>query len=240
MSICETDLRERRAGDFWAGVKDSLPVTLGVLPFGITCGILAVASGMLPAEAIAMSLLVFAGAAQFVSISMIGQGISGGDIIGFTTLLVNLRHLLMGASLAPYMRRLPLWKQAGLSFGMVDETYAMTMARIRTDGYSASYQFGSNLTFYCVWGISTVAGALAGGLIHDPLSWGIDFAMPATFLALLIPRLKDRSTRIVFIAAAVSSTLSALWIPDKWYIIIACVVAGLLGGLLKGGGETAS
>ncbi len=219
--------------DFRQGVRDSLVIMIGVIPFGITCGVMALSVGLTPVETILMSLTVFAGAAQFISITMLGDGAAGWGIISLTTLLVNLRHLLMGASLAPYMLKLPAGLQALLTFGMADETYAITISRTQKTGYSPGYQFGANTAGYVTWALSTVAGVLIGGHISDPLAWGLDFAMPATFLALLMPRLVNRTSLAVFAVAAVVAVLGALYLPGKWYIILACIIASLTGGLLE-------
>ncbi|MTI81666.1 MAG: AzlC family ABC transporter permease [Firmicutes bacterium] len=214
-------------------VRDTIPVMLGVIPFGITCGIMGNTAGLTNFETILMSLLVFAGASQFVGISMIAAGITGWGIIVLTTLLVNLRHIIMGASLAPYMMKLPVSLQAILSFGLVDESYALTTNRINTSGYSASYQLGCSMTLYISWAISTTVGVVAGSYIDDPLQWGLDFAMPATFLVLLIPRLVDKQSLVVCGIAAVTAVLGSMYLPGKWYIIIACLLASAIGGMME-------
>lgn len=224
----------------WIGVRDAVPLMLGLIPFGITCGILAMAAGLTRSETIFMSLLVYAGAAQFIAISMLAAGIHDWSIITLTTLLINLRHLLMGASMAPYMLKLPLSVQAFLSFGLTDESFALNTAHIARTEYSPYYQAGSQTALYMIWAASTTVGVFLGGYITDPLAWGIDFAMPAIFLALLIPRLKDRRSISVFVASAVIALLGSLYLPGKWYIIIACVAACLVGGLMKGDGEDAA
>ncbi len=222
-------------GDFLIAVGDSIPITLGVIPFGITCGIMGITAGMSPVLIILMSVLVFAGASQFIGITMIGAGVSGWGIIVFTTLLVNLRHLLMGMSLAPYMLKLPLPFQAVLAFILTDESYALTASRTQTDKYSGCYQLGASLPLYIVWILSTALGVFLGSHIADPLSWGLDFAMPAAFLVLLAPMLVNRSSLIVCLTAAVAAVLGAMYLPGKWYIIISCLAAVLAGGLLEGG-----
>lgn len=214
-------------------VKDTAPVLLGVIPFGITCGVMGKAAGLTPVEIILMSLLVFAGAAQFVSITMIAAGITDFVLIVFTTFLINLRHLIMSASLAPYMLKLPLSYQAILSFVMTDESYAMTTNRIYKDGYNPHYQLGTSMSLYVVWAISTVIGVIMGSHIKDPLSWGLDFAMPATFLVLLMPRLVDRISVCVCTLAGVIAVLGAMYLPGKWYIIISCLGASVIGAMLE-------
>ncbi|MDT8903220.1 AzlC family ABC transporter permease [Anaeroselena agilis] len=218
---------------FRRGVLDTLPILIGVMPFGVAFGIVGLTVGLTPLETVLMSLLVFAGAAQFISATMLGMGMADFSLIVFTTLLINLRHLLMGASLAPHLARLPLARQALLAFGMVDETYAITIDRVARHGYSESHQLGANTAAYLAWFLSTLAGVLLGEYIPDPLAWGLDFAMPATFLAMLIPRLDSRTSLAVCLAAAVVAVAAALSLPGKWYIILAALAATIVGGLLE-------
>ncbi len=219
--------------EFWIGVRDSIPLIVGVIPFGITCGIMALTAGLTIGETLFMSMFVFAGAAQFIAITMLGAGVSGWGLIVFTTLLINLRHLLMGASLAPYIIRFPIFLQAFLSFGMVDETYAVIMDRIQKKGYNVDYQMGANIAFYSSWVLATAVGVLLSGYISDPLAWGLDFAMPAIFLAMLVPRLISPTALAVCGTAAVVAVLGALYLPGKWYIIIACLAAIIMGGIME-------
>lgn len=219
--------------EFWQGVVDISPILLGVAPFGITYGIVGLTVGLTPAETLFMSLTVFAGAAQFIAATMIGLGVRDFGLIVFTTMLINLRHLLMGASLAPYLTRVPMTRQALLAFGMVDETYAVTMDHIGRCGYSDTHQLGTQTAAYIVWALSTIVGIVLGEYIPDPLAWGLDFALPATFLAMLIPRLVSRTSLIVCLTAGILAVAAAIYLPGKWYIIIACLAATLVGGLLE-------
>jgi len=223
----------RVASEFWIGVRDSIPLMVGVIPFGITCGVMALAAGLTSGEALLMSICVFAGASQFIAITMLGAGLNGWGLIVVTTLLVNLRHLLMGASLAPYIISLPVSLQALLSFGLVDETYAITIDRIHKKGYSVNYQLGTNMMFYSAWIISTAVGVLLSGYLSDPLAWGLDFAMPAIFIAMLIPRLVNSTAVAVCGVAAVVAVIGMLYLPGKWYIIAAGLAATVAGGLME-------
>lgn len=218
---------------FRDGVRDTLPLMLGVFPFGLAYGIFGQSVGLTSGETVLMSLTVFAGAAQFISLPMFAAG-AGWVMISFTTLLINLRHLLMGASLVPYMERLPLAWQALLCFGMADETYAVTISRAQNSGYHRDYHLASNVTGYVTWSASTMLGVALGSHISDPLAWGLDFAMPATFLALLIPRLVDRASLLVSLTAGVVSVSAAVLIPGKWYIILACLTAVAVGAFVEG------
>lgn len=219
--------------EFYQGVIATGPILLGIIPFGITCGIMGLTAGLTQLETVLMSLLVFAGASQFVVITMLAAGVTNWIVLAMTTLLVNLRHLLMGASLAQYMLKQTLPKQIVLSFLLTDEAYAVTTSRIYQKGYSSAYHLGVSITLYLSWVLSTLIGALAGSYIPDPLSWGLDFAMPATFLVLLFPRLKCRISIIVFAVSALLAIIGSLWLPGKWYMIMACAGATLMGGLLE-------
>ncbi len=221
--------------DLRRGALDTLPILLGVVPFGVTFGIVGLTVGLTPFETILMSLIVFAGAAQFISATMIGMGVADFTLIVFTTLLINLRHLLMGVSLAPWLTRLPLARQALLAFLMVDESYAITIDRIAKHGYSESHQLGASSALFAAWAAATVTGVLIGEYIPDPLAWGLDFALPATFLAMLIPRLDSRASLIVCAVAAVVAVSAALYLPGKWYIILAALAATLAGGIIESG-----
>lgn len=226
--------------DFWQGIISSGPILLGVIPFGITCGVMGLTAGLTSLETIMMSLLVFAGASQFIAITMLGAGITGWGLIVFTTMLVNLRHMLMGASLAEYMVKQSVSRQALLSFLLTDEAYAVTISRIHQNGYSAAFQWGVSISLYITWGLSTIVGVLVGNYIPDPLAWGLDFAMPATFLVLLLPRLTDRISVVVCVAAGLISVVGALYLPGKWYMIAAGLGAVLVGGIMEGAKASAN
>ncbi|MBA1334945.1 MAG: hypothetical protein HPY66_0566 [Firmicutes bacterium] len=221
-------------------LRDCLPITAGVIPFGLTCGIMGSSAGFSTFEITFMSMAVFAGAAQFMSIAMISSGITSWGAIVFTTFLINLRHLLMGASLSPYLLKLSRPLQYILAFGMVDESYALTINRIEKKGYDLYYQLGVSAFLYITWVSSTFLGASFYRNIPNPLEWGIDFALPATFLVLLMPRLADRTALIVCLVSALCAISGALFLPGKWYIIFAAVAATITGGILERGSKDES
>jgi 4-azaleucine resistance transporter AzlC len=220
--------------DFLQGVISSGPILLGVIPFGIACGIMGLTAGLTSLETIMMSFLVFAGSSQFIAITMLGAGITSWSVIVLTTLLVNLRHMLMGASLAQYMVQQPLSRQMLLSFLLTDEAYAMTISRVYQGGYSEAYHLGVSIILYVTWGFATIAGVFVGSYIPDPLAWGLDFAMPAAFLVLLFPRITDRISVVVCIVAGLIAVVGAVYLPGKWYMIAACFGAVLVGGFMEG------
>lgn len=220
----------------WKDVlKDCLPITAGIIPFGLTCGIMGKTAGFSTFEITLMSMTVFAGAAQFMAIAMINSGIVNWGVLVFTTFLINLRHLLMGASLSPYLFKQPKILQYLLAFSMTDESYALTVNRIEKKGYEVYYQLGASYFLYLIWVSSTFLGAALYHNIPNPLEWGLDFIIPLTFLVLLMPRMINLTALLVALVSALTAVLGALYLPGKWYIILAAVVASIVGGLMERG-----
>jgi len=214
--------------DLPAGMLAAVPLWLGAAPFGVIYAVSAVAAGLTPAQTIAMSLLVFAGAAQFTAVGMVAAGAAPAAIV-LTTLIVNARHLLLAASLLPYLRRVGLWRRVLLAAQLTDETYALAVRRFLDGTGSPAFMAGANLSLYAAWQASTLAGVLLGAAIPDPAAYGLDLVFPLTFIGLLVPLLRERSSRPVAAAAAALTVAGALLLPGSWYILIAGVGASLLG-----------
>jgi 4-azaleucine resistance transporter AzlC len=218
---------------FRLGFVKTLPLALGAVPFGLAYGIVAIRAGLTVAETVLMSLVVFAGASQFMAVVMIGSGV-GMPLIVASTFLVNLRHLVMGLSLSPYLSELTSRWQRVLAFGMTDESYVTTVTHYREqedeqgDPY---FMLGSGGSIYVAWAAASLVGALAGHSISDPLKWGLDFAMPAAFLTMLLPQIVSRRVAVVVVVAAAVATAGFVLIPGKWYIILA-VAAGTVTGVV--------
>lgn len=211
-----------KRSEFLNGIKGILPILLGVLPFGLIYGVSARGAGLPIIAAQAMSFIVFAGSAQFVTVQLISAGVPVGIII-LTACLLNLRHALYSASLAPYVKHLPRrWKML-LAYVLTDEAYAVTITHYRqsndVDAQSAHandshattprhwYFLGAGLTLCTVWQISTAVGILLGANV--PASWSLDFTLPLTFIALVIPALKTRAEWIAAATAGVVAVLAA-------------------------------
>lgn len=221
-----------KAGEFWEGCRDCLPLMVGGIPVGITCGVMGVAAGYSPLETTVMSLAVFSGAAQLVALSIIVGG-GGLALILLNVLLVNLHNLLLTSSLAPQLLKLPkpLWLL--LCASLTDGTYAITVNRTDRCGYSAYYQLGASAVQYFFWFAATVVGALAGSHILNPRAWGLDFALTAVFITILVPKLRDPVAGAVSAVAAVVAVAGSLYLGGRWYILIACVVAVVAGVALE-------
>lgn len=217
------------------GIARTIPLALGVAPFGLAYGILAIQAGLTTVETLLMSLIVFAGASQLTAVVMVMGG-AGIPLVVASTFLINLRHLVMGLSISPYFTETtPGWRRL-LAFSMCDEAYLVSIGHFRDEQVTQGnpyFMFGSGGTIYVVWAITSLVGALAGHAIHDPLKWGLDFAMPATFLTLLLPQVLTRRIAVVVLASAAVAVASYLYIPGKWYMILAVATGTVLGVVLE-------
>jgi 4-azaleucine resistance transporter AzlC len=214
--------------EFWLGVKDELPILVGVLPFGMIYGISALAAGLSPASAQAMSSIVFAGSAQFVMVQLV-QANAPLAVMLVTGFVVNLRHALYSASLSPHTRRLNLWWKVILSYLLTDEAYAVAITHYsQPDDVSPKhwYFLGAGLTLWTGWQISTAIGIFLGAKV--PPEWGLEFTLPLIFIALVVPTLKDRASLLAAIAAGVTAVAAAS-LPYKLGLLTAALVGILVG-----------
>jgi 4-azaleucine resistance transporter AzlC len=221
-----------RRSEFWAGVKDTIPLVVGAIPFGIIFGAVAVTNGLSPVGAMAMSGFVFAGSAQFIASGLIAGGASTAVII-LTTFVVNLRHALYSASLAPYMKHLPQRWLAPLGFWLTDESFAIVIARYtRADDspYKHWYFLGSAIFMYVNWNLCTYIGLRAGQAIPDARGLGLDFAMVVTFIGIVVPLVKSRAIMVAVTVAGISAVL-ANPLPNKLGLMVAALL-GVAAGVL--------
>lgn len=219
--------------NFWAGVRAELPLLIGVFPFGMIYGALAINAGLSTAAAQMMSSIVFAGSSQFIAAQLF-HDTAPGFVIVLTIAVVNLRHALYSASLAPYVSSLPMRWKAVLSYLLTDEAYAPTVLHYEKGEdtqYGHWFFLGAGLALWSTWQASTAIGIFLGSAI--PESWSLDFALPLTFIAMVVPVLKNRP----MIAAALSAGLVALLtysIPYKLGLILAALAGIVIGTVLEG------
>lgn len=218
--------------EFRTGFVDTLPLWLGVVPFGIAYALAAQAGGLDWLQTLAMSLLVFAGASQFTAAGLFANGVSGLSII-LTTLIVNLRHVLLTASLAPALRHLSWLQRAGLAFGVTDESYAVSVQRVVERKAGGALLLGANVSLYVSWQLSTIAGLLLGGILPDPTALGLELVFPLSFLVLLVPYLKSRAAWVAAIVAGIVGLIARLVLPGSWYILIAAITGSIAGAWLE-------
>ena len=214
------------------GIRDELPILLGVIPFGMIYGVTAVSAGIPATIAQAMSSIVFAGSAQFVIVQLIAAG-TPALIIILTAFIVNIRHLLYSASLAAYTGKLRLlWKWL-LAYLLTDEAYAVTILHYQKPGDGGErhwYFLGAGFALWFTWQLSTAAGIFLGG--HIPASWSLDFTSTLTFIALVVPALKDRLGTTVALTSALAALLATA-LPLKLGIALAALVGITVGLALE-------
>ena len=220
-----------RSKELLHGARDTLPLILGAIPFGIIFGALAVTAGLTTTEAMALSLLVFAGSAQFIAVSLIATG-AGVGVVLLTTFVVNLRHALYSATLQPFVRHLPVRWRAPLAFWLTDETFAVVQQHYAKAGSSTHkhwYFLGSSLAMYSSWQVCSLIGAVFGQTIPNLAAWGLDFAMIATFTGIVVPKLRSRPQ----IAAAVVAGATAMLCHGLPYKLglIGAALAGITAGI---------
>lgn len=221
-----------RQSEFLQAARDMLPLLVGAMPFGIIFGALAASAGLSAWQALGMSLLVFAGSAQFIVISLLGAG-AGAAVLLLTTLVVNLRHALYSATLQPFVRHLPARWRVPLAFWLTDEAFAVVQHRYaETDSspYKHWYFLGAALAMYLNWQLCTLIGVLFGQSVPDLAAWGLDFAMLATFIGVVVPMLRNRPQVAAALVAGAVALACHGW-PYKLGLL-AAAASGIAVGLL--------
>ncbi len=210
------------------GAQAIAPLVLGAIPFGLIFGALAATGPLGVAGGAMMSALVFAGSAQFIALGLIAAHVGVGLIV-LTTLVVNLRHLLYAAALLPHVRSLSQRWKLTLGFTLVDEVFAVVIARYQRragDRMNPWFHAGAALTMYVNWQLCTWAGLALGRAIPDAASWGLDFAMVATFIGMIVAYTRERPMLVAAVSAGIASVI-AHDLPHQ---------AGLMVGALIGVG----
>lgn len=208
--------------------RQALPIILGYVPVGFAYGVLAQKSGLSGINTILMSVLVFAGSAQLIAVGLFAAGAAPLAIVA-TTFVVNLRHLLMSAALAPYLRAWSKTRLALFAYQMTDETFALHAGRFAKGEIGSGETFGINVIAQSAWVGGTVLGLAASTLITDIRPIGLDYALPAMFIALLLGQLKSRQHLAVAVIAGILSTALMLAGLDQSHVLAATIIAATFG-----------
>ncbi len=217
------------------GLRTAFPVLLGYAPVGVAYGVLAHQAGLTLAETVALSLLVYAGSSQFIAVAMWQAG-AGYLAIIFTTFLVNLRHFLMSTALSPYLTRYSKRWLAYFGAQLTDETFALHSTRLRQGdpAHAGTPLLVINQAAHLTWAASSAAGYLAGTSLGDPRRLGLDFALPAMFIGLLVMQVRRRLDVVVAVIAGALSLGLPFLLPGRWNVLLAAVSAATVGALLAG------
>lgn len=217
------------AAQFWVGVRLELPLLLGVFPMGMIYGMLALDAGLTPAVAQAMSSVLFAGSAQLITLELL-RTTAPGFIIILTIFLVNVRHMLYSASVAPYLQKIPLRWKLLLAYLLTDEAYVVSIINFtqhKNVRHRHMVLFGAGITLWAAWQLSTCAGILLGAVI--PTSWSLDFTIALTFIALAMPAIRDRPGLVAALTAGITAVI-AHSLPYKLGLVLAALV-GIAAGI---------
>lgn len=221
--------------ELWRGARASLPVMLGFIPFALVLGAQATQKGLSAAEVPLMTGMNFAGGSEFAALRL-WTSPPHVLLIAAVTLLVNCRHVLMGAALAPLLRHLPKRRALPALFLMCDESWALALADARersSTRISLRYYFGVAVCLYLTWVVFTGLGAILGPTIGHLERYGFDMAFTAVFLVLLKGMWKGARKSSPWLVSLCAAALTFLWVPGAWYVM-AGAVAGLLAAAIQG------
>jgi len=212
---------------FWRGLRAFTPLIPGVVPFSMVAGIAAVQAGFTPVQSIAFSLIGYAGSAQLIASQML-VGHAPTLLIVLATLIVNLRFAMYSASLLPLFGGVPLAQRWLLSYGLTDQSYGVMLGRPMTETAPVAYFAGASALMWLTWQSGTAIGALLGASI--PANWPLDFAVPLSFIALLLPVLKKRPQVLAAVVSALVAVASHS-LPFRLNLILGAV-CGIAIGLM--------
>jgi 4-azaleucine resistance transporter AzlC len=210
-----------------SGFRTCLPVAVGVGGYGIAFGVLARQAGLSVAEATLMSATVLAGASQLIAVELWDAPLPVVAIV-VTTLVVNLRYVLMGASLRPWFEDLSPVQSYGSLFFVTDESWALSIADLRSGGGRGAFLLGAGLAIWVLWVATTALGAAAGGAVGDPERFGLDFVLTAIFVVIAVGLWRGREDLAPWLVAAGIAVVGAEALPGRWYILL----GGLAGSLV--------
>jgi 4-azaleucine resistance transporter AzlC len=217
---------------FVSGLRRTVPIVFGYIPIGLTFGVLARNAGLSAFNTMMMSLLVYAGSSQLVAAGLFAAGAPASSII-LTAFVVNLRHLLLSAALAPFLKRWRRGELAAFAYQLTDETFALHAARFPAGVTRRAEIFAVNATAQTSWLAGTALGVALGQVIADVEPLGLDYVLPAMFIALIVLQIEVRTQiGVALVTGALSVALLILGV-DQWHVIIATVIGASIGVLIE-------
>ncbi|GHV37392.1 hypothetical protein FACS1894187_13980 [Synergistales bacterium] len=214
------------------GLRWSIPVLLGFAPIGAAYGLLSRQTGIGVWHTLSMSLFVFAGSSQFVAVSMLQNGMGAAAIIS-SIFIVNFRHVLMSASLSPYLAPWKTWQRVALGGMLCDEAFALHSLHFASGDTDITAAITLNTTIYVVWAATGATGYYLGALIERPEVFGLDFALPAMFIALLLPYCVKRSAVLAALCGGAVSVALHVAGVGGWAAFIGGLAGAAAGVFVK-------
>jgi 4-azaleucine resistance transporter AzlC len=216
---------------FKSGLFSILPITLGLIPFGLVTGVAGIKAGLSPFEITAMSALVYAGASQLVALQLMSTGASIFFVI-LAVAVVNLRYIMYSSAIAKHLKPLSQPMRVLAAFELVDQNFAMALNRSKELGERLTpwFYLGAGVPLWVNWVICTFLGATLGARVPD--SWSLDFAVPLCFLVLLVPNLRSRPTLAAALVGGITATLLT-WLPYRSGLFIGAIAGITVGAWLE-------
>ncbi|MDO7896048.1 AzlC family ABC transporter permease [Pseudomonas citrulli] len=214
----------------WRGFKQLLPISLFVIVFAVAFGLAAAQTGLDAASTLLMSTLVFAGAAQFAVLDLWGPHVPIVPLV-VTVFAINARHLLMGATLYPWLRELPLARRYGVMMVVSDANWAMSMQAFNNGKPGLGLLFGGGLALWSAWALGSWLGLKFGGVIQDPVSLGLDMVMGCFLLAMVLGGQKNLRILVIWSVAAIASLLAYKYLPENAHVVTGALAGGVLGAV---------
>lgn len=230
MTTASAGLHELDRQMVWSGFAKLIPLSLFVMLFGAAFGLAAVQVGIDGAVVVAMSTLVFAGAAQFGALELWGPQVPIVTLI-ITVFAINARHLLMGASLYPWLRHLPPGKRYGVMLTASDANWALSLQAFSRGQPGMGILLGGGLALWVFWIVGTWLGVYLGGAVQDPRTFGLDMVMGCFLLAMVVGGEKNLRILMIWIAAGCAAMFARWYLPENAHVIVGALAGGLAGTL---------
>jgi predicted branched-subunit amino acid permease len=212
----------------WEGFRQMVPIAVFVMVFGAAFGLAAAQSGLDPSWIVIMSTLVFAGAAQFATLDLWGPQVPV-LALALTVFAINARHLLMGATLYPWLRHLPPARRYGVMVVASDANWALAMQAFGRAQPGLGVLFGGGLALWSFWVLGTWLGTQGGDLIADGRRWGLDMVMGCFLLAMVVGGQKNLRMLVIWVVAAGTSLAAHRYLPENSHVVVGALAGGLLG-----------
>lgn len=228
MTGADTNLHEFNRQMVWAGFRQLVPISVFVTVFGAAFGLAAIQAGLEGSVIMAMSTLVFAGASQFAALELWGPQVPIFTLV-LTVFAINARHLLMGATLYPWLRQLPSAKRYGVMLLASDANWAMSMQAFGRGQPGIGLLLGGGLALWSFWVVGTWLGIHFGGAIQDPRSLGLDMVMGCFLLAMVVGGEKNLRILTIWGVAACASLLAYWFLPENSHVVVGALAGGATG-----------
>ena len=209
------------------GIRRLFPIAVFVVPFGIAFGAAAIEAGSTLVQAVAMSVLVFSGAAQFAALDFWPGPIAFGSL-ALVVLALNARHIIMGAALSPWINKLSIGRRIVVLTLLSDPNFADSQPAFKAGERDIGILLGGGLILWVNWIIGTAVGAAAGSLIGDPARFGVDVVMACFFAAVVAGQCRNRVMILPALVSAAIAVMSLPWMPAGWNVILAALAGGLV------------